>query len=96
MSERHIAYRRGDTLLVLSDPGQYSDPEVQTIVALRNQATIANICPACGARGPNREQRRRLKQQRGQVNHAYMLHERECPVSDDAIRALFARKGVQL
>ena len=71
--------------------------EVPLAISLRNQANLAQRCPVCGAHGLNREQRRRLKREcRGQVGIAAMVHDDDCPVSDDAIHAMFVRKGVQL
>ena len=95
MTERFVTYRRGDVLFRLSDPEQYADAEVREIVASRNEATVANVCALCGASGtdgrpPNRAQRR------AGITSATMLHEPWCVLTDDAIRELFARKGVRL
>ena len=90
----YITYRQGRALFVLRDPASFTDARVQVAVALRNQATIAGACPACGARGLNRAARRRLAHDRsGELVTQTIEHERECPAGDDRLRELLAATG---
>jgi hypothetical protein len=85
----HIAYQRGDVLYVLADPASFQDDRVRLAIGLRNEATLAGRCPVCGARGPNRAERRRA---RGVETWA-MRHAAECPCSDESLRRLAAETG---
>src|SRR3954471_1222240 len=71
----YIAYQRGAALYLLADPANFADDRVRVVIALRNEDTMANRCPACGARGPTRAERRKAKR-------VAIFHEPECPCAD--------------
>jgi hypothetical protein len=87
----YLAYESGEVVYLLPDPGRFSDARVQVAVALRNQATMAGTCPACGARGPNRAERRRaMREQRGELRTFAIVHAAECPAADENLLALIS------
>lgn len=89
--ESYLTYQRGGVLYRLPNPGAFSDARVQVAVALRNEATLKGVCPSCGARGPNREQRRQMaRAKRGEVASMAIVHAAECPAGDKNLRQLIA------
>jgi hypothetical protein len=86
---RQRIHVRDSGLYVLPDPGTVTDPRVQLALMWRNHATLTGRCPACGGRGPNRAERRRLAREgRDKVTTAAFRHEPECPAADEQIVAL--------
>ncbi len=84
----------GVVVFALPDPGSVERVEVQVALSLRHQATSRGVCPLCGARGPNRAERRRLaRQKRGQVFEVTFWHAADCPVGDDRLRDLLREGG---
>ena len=91
---RHRSYVRDGALCVLPDPASVDDERVRLALLLRNEATLTGVCPACGARGPNRAERRRLaREHRGELVVRAVWHAAECPAGDDRLAELMREAG---
>ncbi len=76
--------------------------EIREGLARRRLLATGQTCP-CGAQPPqlNRRQRREIEARRrrglpGTVVHVTVLHENDCPASDDALDALASQHGIEL
>jgi hypothetical protein len=91
---RDRLYFREGMLFLLADPGSVQDLRVRLALGLRNDATLNGRCPACGARGPNRAERRRLaRKHRGEVVERTIWHAPDCPAGDDRLAELIREAG---
>jgi hypothetical protein len=88
MTGRFVYYLRGDALYALPNPAAFDDDRLRLAIALRNQATLAGYCSACGAvaKTPKRPKN-------GTAVARVMAHEAACPCGDDHLAALFAQSG---
>jgi len=77
-------------LLVLPVILETDPAEVREGIARRRIAALTGTCP-CGAtyRLPNRAQRR-ADQQAGRPSHITVVHEQECPATDETLRQLIS------
>jgi surfactin synthase thioesterase subunit len=77
-------------ILVITCPPPAGASPAFTAAWLRRQRANATGRCECGAviEMPNRAQRRAAKAH-GELAHATMLHEADCPASDQSLRALY-------
>lgn len=75
-----------NTLAVMPAPPVDAPPVVAAAWALRAEANVTGMCPACRATVtvPNRHERR-AAQVTGRMVRASMVHEPACPAGDEGV-----------